>query len=281
MPDLYSIKTPDYVNYMHVKSKIIPINFHLHDGLEIYFLVSGDVNYFIEKRVYPLKYGDLIITNNYEVHTPSFQSGKTYERIILQFKSEIPQRFSSPNFNLLNCFINRPLGEQNKISLNKNQLEEILRFFNKIENANNSDLPGSDILKLTSFIDLLVFINNIFMNIEPIEEHPNVPDKLIPILNYIDSNLDNELTLDLFEKQFYINRFYLSRLFKASTGINIHEYITFKRISKAKKLLSAGFSVTDSCMKSGFIDYSNYIRVFKKIIGIPPGKYKKLNFKSD
>jgi AraC-like DNA-binding protein len=277
MPDIYSIKAPNYVNYMHIKSNIKPIDFHLHDGLEIYFLVSGDVNYFIEKRVYPLKYGDLIITNEYEVHTPSYLSGKTYERIILQFKSEILQKFSLPNFNLLNCFKNRPLGEQNKICLNKNQLEEILRFFRKIENASNSDLPGSEILKLTSFIDLLVFINKIFMSIEPIEEHLNVPEKLIPILNYIDINLDNKLSLELFEKKFYINRFYLSRLFKISTGVNIHEYITFKRISKAKKLLSEGFSVTDSCIKSGFIDYSNFIRVFKKIVGVPPGNYRKLN----
>jgi AraC-type DNA-binding domain-containing proteins len=260
---------------MHAKSGTIPIDFHLHDGFEIYFLISGDVNYFIEKTVYPLKYGDIIITNNYEVHTPSFQSGQIYERVVLQFKAEIPEKFSSPQFNLLNCFVNRPLGERNKISLGKNKLGELRQLFDRIENANSSNIPGSEILKLTSFIDLLVFINKEYAENELVENHNNVPEKMVPILEYIDSNLSNELTLELLERKFYINRFYLSRLFKKNTGVNIHDYITYKRISKAKKLLTDGFSVTDTCIMSGFIDYSNFIRVFKKIVGMPPGQYKR------
>jgi AraC-like DNA-binding protein len=275
MADSYSIINPKQVNYMHLKGEIIPIDFHLHDGFEIYFLISGDVNYFVEKKVYPLNYGDLIITNSYEVHKPSFQSGKVYERIILQFKAELPEIFSLPQFYLLNCFMNRPLGSRNKISLNKNQLEEFLILLNRIENASNFNFPGDEILQLTSFIELLVFVNRAFEDIQLVEEYPNVPEKLVPILDYIDNNLDSELSLELFENNFYINKFYLCRLFKESTGINIHEYVTFKRISKAKKLLSIGLNVTDSCMMSGFIDYSNFIRVFKKIVGISPGQYKK------
>lgn len=272
---MYSIDTSKYIEYMHAKSGTIPIDFHLHDGFEIYFLISGDVNYFIEKTVYPLKYGDIIITNNYEVHTPSFQSGQIYERVVLQFKAEIPEKFSSPQFNLLNCFVNRPLGERNKISLGKNKLGELRQLFDRIENANSSNIPGSEILKLTSFIDLLVFINKEYAENELVENHNNVPEKMVPILEYIDSNLSNELTLELLERKFYINRFYLSRLFKKNTGVNIHDYITYKRISKAKKLLTDGFSVTDTCIMSGFIDYSNFIRVFKKIVGMPPGQYKR------
>ena len=277
MPELYSINKSNYINYMHNKGEIFPISFHLHDGFEIYFLISGDVNYFIEKKVYTLNYGDLIITNNYEVHTPSFQSMKKYERIIIQFNSEIPGKFSTPGFNLLDCFIKRPLGINNKISLGKNQLTELLSLFNRIETAANSDISGSEILKITAFIDLLVFINKAFAGSKHEEDHPNVPEKLLPIMDYIDDNLESQLSLAAFENRFYLNRFYLSRLFKESTGINIHEYITFKRISKAKMLLSSGYSVTESCSQSGFTDYSNFIRVFKKIVGVPPGQFKKLS----
>ena len=278
MPDLYSIDPLDPIHYSHSKGEIFPIDYHLHDGFEIFFFISGDVNYFIEKKVHTLKYGDLIITNNYEVHTPSFKSDKEYERIFLQFKPEIPERFSSPQFNLLGCFLDRPLGMYNKTSLGKKQCKELMRLFRRIEDANNSDLPGSEILRITSFIELLVFINRVFKIAGPAEEHHNVPKKLMPILDYIDDNLESELTLELLQEKFYINRFYLSRLFKESTGINIHEYITYKRISKAKRLLSEGYSVTDSCMISGFVDYSNFIRIFKKTVGVPPGQYKKLNF---
>lgn len=277
MTDLYSINTKKNFNYMHTRGDIIPINFHSHDGFEIYFLISGDVNYFIEKKVYALKYGDLVITNDYEVHTPSFRSGKTYERIIIQFSSELPEKFSTPGLNLLDCFINRPLGLNNKISLSKNKLAELLNLFGRIESSSSSNALGSDILKTTAFIDLLVFINRVYTNANRVEDHPNVPDKLLPILDYIDDNLDSQLSLVTLENRFYLNRFYLSRLFKECTGINIHEYITLKRISKAKMLLTSGSSVTDSCSQSGFSDYSNFIRVFKKIVGVPPGQYRKMS----
>ncbi len=277
MAEVYGINPQKNIVYMHSRSEIIPINFHLHDGFEIYFLISGDVNYFIEKKVYPLKYGDLIITNNYEVHTPAFQSGKEYERVIVQFDSEIPEKFSTQGFNLLECFNNRPLGLNNKISLGKSQVTELLSLFARIETAANSDASGSEILKTTAFIDLLVFINRVFAGSRSEEDHPHVPEKLLPIMDYIDDNLENELSLVTLENRFYLNRFYLSRLFKESTGINIHEYITFKRISKAKKLLSSDCSVTDACSLSGFSDYSNFIRVFKKIVGVPPGQYKKIS----
>lgn len=276
MPELHTINASSF-SCGHSKGETFPMNFHLHDGFEIYFFISGDVNYFIEKKVYTLSYGDMLIMNNYEVHSPSFQSVKTYERIVFHFTSEIPEKFSTSRFNLLDCFINRPLGVGNKISLGKNQIAEFLSLYKKIESAGASDMTGSEIIRNTAFIELLVFINRVYAGTKHAEDHPNVPEKLLPILDYIDENLEGELTLVTFENRFYINRFYLSRLFKESIGINIHEYITFKRISKAKKLLSSGYSVIDACSLAGFIDYSNFIRVFKRIVGVPPGQYRKAN----
>lgn len=275
MLEINYVNTVKSIQYGHTRGKAPVIDFHLHDGYEIYFLLSGDVNYFIEKKVYPIKYGDLFITNNHEIHKPSFQSQAPYERIILQFDPSMVKPFNSPTFDLLHCFVNRPKGEQNKLSLNKNQLEDIMRIFDKFEELDTSSSNGSDILKLIYLVELLVFLNRIFVSTQHVEEHPNVPDKLIPVLDYIDENLEADLSLELLEQRFFINRFHLSRLFKKSTGSNIHQYVIFKRVSKAKKLLSEGFSVTETCALSGFSDYSNFIRTFKKTTGISPGQYKK------
>jgi len=58
--------------------------------------------------------------------------------------------------------------------------------------------------------------------------------------------------------------------------MNLHEYIIFKRVARAKKLLMEGKSVTETCHLSGFNDYSNFIRTFKRTVGISPGKYSKI-----
>lgn len=269
-------RDPEYnICYSHNReTNPIPADFHLHNRLEIYFFISGNVNYFVEKKVYPLKHGDLLIMNSHEIHKASFQPGPPYERIVIHFEPSIIKVLCSSDFDLLNCFLNRPAGEQNKINLNKKQVDEIMQLFMKLENL--KDFKGADILKLTYFIELLVFINQIFLsNLQPMEETHSVPDKLIPILDFIDRNLENDLSLEALEQKFYINRFYLSRLFKNVTGSTLHDYILFKRISRAKLLLSKGCNVTEACSKSGFRDYSNFLRMFKRTVGVSPGKYGK------
>lgn len=263
------------VEYLHVKRKNPMVEFHLHSGYEIFFLISGDVNYFVEKKNYPLKYGDLIVTNNNEIHKPSFNSNKLYERITLHFNPTLVLPFSSQEFNLLNCFTNRPIGEQNKISLDFRQAEDVLNLLYKFENAEKNALEGSEILKLNYLIELLVYINRVYMNIVHTEENTNIPPKLIHILDFIDLNLESDLSLEALEKKFYIDKFYLSKMFKNSIGSTIHEYIIYKRIALAKRLLVEGFSVTDTCSKSGFNDYSNFLKMFKRTVGISPGKFKK------
>lgn len=265
------------ISYSHTRTEDPKqVDFHLHDRFEIYFFISGNVNYFIEKKMYSLHYGDLLFMNSHEIHKPSFSPGEPYERVVINFDAVIPQSLSSPSFNLLNCYTNRPLGEQNLISLNRKQCEEILKLFGKMEILGGDSSNGSDILKLASFLELLVFINRVFSNTLPPEDNsPSVPEKLAPILDYIDLNLENDLSLDFLERHFYINRFYLTRLFKKVTSSSLHEYIQYKRISRAKRLLSEGCNVTEACAGSGFNDYSNFLRMFKRTVGISPGQYRK------
>jgi YesN/AraC family two-component response regulator len=263
-----------HIVYSHIKIKTPNVNFHLHEGYEIYFLISGDVNYFVEKKIYPIEYGDLMITNSREIHKPAFQSDKMYERITLEFNPAIIQPFNSFKFDLLSCFSNRPSGEQNKIKMTARQRHDVIELFNKIEQLNDSAYEGYEILKLNYLIELLVYINRIFKKIPQNQENTNIPKKLIPVLNHIEYSMESDLSLDSLESKFYINRFYLSKLFKKSIGSSIHNYILFKRISKAKTLLSDGFSVTDTCIKCGFNDYSNFLKMFKRTVGVSPGKYK-------
>ncbi len=265
------------ISYSHVRiDKPLQTDFHLHDFFEIYFFISGHVNYFVEKKVYTLHNGDLLLMNNHEIHKPSFSPGEPYERIVVHFNAAIPQALSSPSFNLLNCFTNRPTGEKNLISLTTKQSDEIQKLFSKMEVLRDETSNGSDVLKLAIFLELLVYINRVFSSTLPPEgELPNATKKLMPVLDYIDSNPDTDLSLEFLERYFYINRFHLSRLFKQVTNSSLHEYILYKRISKAKRLLSDGCNVTEACTKSGFNDYSNFLRMFKRTVGISPGQYRK------
>ena len=78
-------------------------------------------------------------------------------------------------------------------------------------------------------------------------------------------------------KNTYVSVNQLCRLFTRYCGTTVTKYITSKRITEAKKRLEEGKSVTDTAFMCGFNDYANFIRVFKKAVGVPPGKYKKFS----
>lgn len=276
MLDTYYANSNDWLDYRH--SRTIPpenVQFHLHNDYEIYFFIAGDVNYFIEKQVYPLKYGDLLLINNHEIHKPTFGSLNPYERIVIHFEAQLGKVFSTPDFNLLQSFLNRLPGQKNKINLSSTRIPELMRLFVKLERLADNPPAGADTLKLCYFIEILTFIRQLSLNMTPVGEELQAPEALMPILEYIDNHLAEDLTLESLSRRFYLNQSYLSRLFKKSIGSNIHEFIIYKRISKAKKLLSEGFNVTETCSTCGFNDYANFLRMFKRKVGVSPGKYQK------
>ncbi|MFD0695646.1 helix-turn-helix domain-containing protein [Paenibacillus sp. GCM10027628] len=253
------------------------LDFHRHHDLyEIYFFLTGDVHYFIEKQVYPLQYGDLLIMHSNELHRPNFQSKKQrYENIVIHFNPKLIQAFSSPQFDLLHCFNSRVLGEKNRMRLTPQQITDIMELYERMDIHSRSQArAGSEVLYVSAFIELLVFINRLFQSQGKQEEQVMIPDKLTSLLTYIDENLDQDLSLDVLEQVVFMNRSYLCRLFKKHTGSTIHEHILFKRIAKAKLLLREGSTVTDACQLAGFNDYSNFIRTFKKAVGLPPRQYQ-------
>jgi len=102
-------------------------------------------------------------------------------------------------------------------------------------------------------------------------------EKLIhKISQYIDLNINEQITAQTLCKAFHISRTSLYDLTKKHYGIGIGEYIRQKRISQAKNLLqSTDYSVNSIADKVGFSDYSYFSRVFKKLTGFSPNAFRK------
>ena len=94
-------------------------------------------------------------------------------------------------------------------------------------------------------------------------------------IEYINKNYSEPISLADVSAEAYVSVNQLCRLFNRYCGTTVSKYITSKRITEAKKLLSSGKSVTDAALMCGFDDYANFIRVFKKHVGTTPGKYGK------
>ena len=71
------------------------------------------------------------------------------------------------------------------------------------------------------------------------------------------------------------NSSYVSRIFKQTTNMNLSDYVTACRISKAKELLfNTGDSINIIAEKVGFDTSQYFCMVFRKEVGMTPGEYR-------
>ena len=101
------------------------------------------------------------------------------------------------------------------------------------------------------------------------------------IANYVDIHY-NEYSLCIVSigQHFKMSPYYLSKLFKQSTGEGLLEYINNIRINEAKKLLiNENLNINEITKEVGYSDSYTFTRTFKKIVGVSPGKFREMNKK--
>lgn len=93
---------------------------------------------------------------------------------------------------------------------------------------------------------------------------------------YIEANYTKNITLEDVSREVNISSYYLSRIFKESTGKNFIDYLTDLRIEKAKELLSTtSYSMKEICVMSGYSDPNYFSKTFKKNVGVTPTEYRE------
>ena len=99
------------------------------------------------------------------------------------------------------------------------------------------------------------------------------------MLEYIENNYcDNAMSLEQLADEFNLNLTYVSHFFKEQIGENFSDYITGRRIEKAKELLrSTDLTVSEIAIKVGYANSAGLIKNFKKIENSTPGKYRETN----
>jgi AraC-like DNA-binding protein len=100
-------------------------------------------------------------------------------------------------------------------------------------------------------------------------------ETVIGTRHYINSDFDKELNLALLSHIRFTSKFHLLRLFKKYYGLTPKQYLTDKRIEKAKELLKKGVNVTETCFATGFESPSSFSTLFKCRVGLAPAEFQK------
>jgi AraC-like DNA-binding protein len=244
---------------------------HLHSQYEIYYNISGAEGFMVSGRFYKLKNRDLIIVPKIQTHKVIVKENESYERCIINIDESV---FSNIESFYNTCESTEWLKKENgMVSLSKNQHSEFMMLTDKYNEYKKS---GNELMMLSYFLNIMNFLKISFENQKKPEylsdENISYTDRVIRIVekNFKDANVS-----DIAAKM-YMNEDYLNRIFKEKTGITIKKYLTIRKLAEAKKHLYLKKSVREACILSGFNDYANFMRIFKKYEGYTPGELEEL-----
>lgn len=100
-------------------------------------------------------------------------------------------------------------------------------------------------------------------------------DSIYRVQSYVQTHLSDEIHLEQVADAVGFSPAYLSRLFKEKTGTNFVAYVNQMRIDASKaELLSTDYSVAQVAQRCGFENVSYFTRVFKKLVGVTPAKFR-------
>lgn len=260
-----------YFSIAHLHTEEETMSIHIHDCYEVYYSISGGKQFLIDNKLYDINPGDLFVINQFESHYVSQINKIIHERIVISIHPDFLKAISSNKTDLSYCFTHRDENFSHKIQLNKEQQNRFIYFINKIISA---DGFGADMIEYSSFIELMTNFTKIFVdNKDSLSSYYKYNNQIQEIIRYINDNVSENITVKHLADHFFLSESYICRIFKLATGTTINKYITARRISIAKTLLSNALSINDVYIQCGFNDYSNFLKSFKKAVGVSPKKY--------
>lgn len=249
---------------------------HYHDEIEFLYVESGRVKLICQDTELTICQGEAVFINSRVVHE-TFSLDPYLCTSFIQFKlfdylddmGKNMARFI--NFNELSLF---------KFEVGLSETKEINNIItNIVTEYKNKSLAYELYIKgmVYNLIGLLARYNLIKYN--GLMPETSESERLLPIIEYIDKNYFEKITLNYLSCLVNLNSEYLCRLFKKATGSTIGDYINFVRISKAEKLLSTtDKTISEISMDTGFASVSYFNRVFKSYKKCSPSVYKKIKF---
>ena len=253
----------------------LPNREHHHTECELSLFLAGRGLYRVKDRVYEFEPGDVFLFGSDEAHCIT----EIYEPLdLLNIHFEPRIIWEDPSgIEMLRLFNARNENFSNKFSHSDKALAN---FILDVE-AEMKEKKFGYAIKVKNYI-FSAFIH-ILRNYDCVEDGDltvkatSVIKNLKKAIRYIDENLENQLSLSDISAKACMAPTYFSSVFKKFNGISPWDYITIKRVEKAKEMLrTTEMTKLEIAERCGFTSSSNFYKMFTRVTGKKPGEYSKM-----
>lgn len=233
---------------------------HTHDRIELYYFISGNCKCNVEGTEYVLKPHDIAVIRPYESHMMRWQSGETYERIVLMVSTQFVNEFD-PDGKIMSAMDSRPAGTGNIFS--KDMFHNTM-LSDSIESINKNTSLAAAVARI------LLILTETYNCSQSMGKLSRSDSACARIIDYINENIYTSVSIDDISNKFFISRSQINRLFKKNTGSSVYKYIITKRMYGARLRIKNGEPIMRVAADCGHCDYSSFYRAYKAFFGVSP-----------
>lgn len=246
-----------------------PVHKHWHNSLEIVLPICGGEYAWVDGRYYKLYQENMmpLIINSRSIH--AFESGcpKPYIGLALlinyQFLKEVYPEIDHIHFK-------QPDEEVGMLV--KKQLFLINEYY-------ETESTHKDLL-ITSALFHLIYLLVEHLSVDKKDKVELKSEKnkhrITSIINYIDENYQEDLTIELLSEVFHLSEGHLSKLFKENLGMTIKAYISQTRAKEVRRaLLASDLPLIDIAIMCGFPNVKSMNKVFKDLYQCTPSQFRR------
>lgn len=242
---------------------------HSHMYHELYILIKGKTRFFIDGCDFNLNPYDILLIPPYKLHRALPKEDTYFDRIIIKI---FPSMYTGIYCDEIVNLFEESDNAIRKIPGHMVKRSEIPQIIDYIQSHANDDNPYM-LSAIRSKITELLYKLHASYDFETVSEPGGTTQKVI---DYIDSNLSNTLTLQSISEHFSLSGRQLNNIFKNDTGITVNKYIDLKKMQKALDLHQKGHSLIHSSIEAGFDSYEAFSYLYKKEYGISPKNHKQI-----
>ena len=254
---------------------------HWHPEMEVTLVQSGEMIYKVNQCTFHLKEGDVLIGNTNVLHAGFMYRQKDCSYIPITFdpkliygfrQSVVCRKYVEPflqDFSIPAVHIDFSCPWHEGVA---QDVRSIIRL---------SEEKG-DFYEMDVIAHLHSMWRNILAHKCPVVSYTardkTEHERIKEIMNYLQNNYMNRISLKDISAHIHLCESECSRLFKRNMNISLFAFLQEYRIERSLEYLSdSSLSITDVASCVGFADSNYYSKVFSKIKGCSPQKYRKVN----
>lgn len=264
------------VSFAFYETDARQIMIHCHDCLELNFILNGTGHYIIENNSYPIEKGDIFLINNSEHHMAVHDGSLT----MLVYVFDTGFIWDRPEeYDYVKPFFERSSHFSNKVSQNSPAWPLIRANLLRLRKEYSEQREGWPLLIKAYLMAALGEFYRYYQEMDALKANTSTTiayARIRSVVEYIHDHFSEHLTLSQLAAHAMVSKNHLSAVFSDTMKLSLFEYIEQVRIHHARQLLqTTEESILDIALMSGFHSSSYFNRVFKKIMDMTPGQYRK------